>query len=308
MDTSVQVPPNRIESPTSSTPTANDVPTQHIDAAGVSIGYRVLGRAMKVPLVMLQRFRGTMDDWDPALLDALAKKRQVILFDSAGIGTSTGQVPGSIDEMARVTGAFLDALGLTEVDLLGYSLGGQVALTAALEYPAVIRRLVVAASSPGGVPNSPALEPRIWSAARRDAADMDDFLAVFFPETPEGRGHGYEHFARLNNRGEVTPAVTPQAFATQYDAMMALHASDAIYGRLPTLQQPTLFACGVRDLLFPPYDSFAAVERVPHGQLIVYPDAAHAFLFQAYDRFASFVHDFLDRVEHAPASLVPAPP
>jgi pimeloyl-ACP methyl ester carboxylesterase len=300
--------PGPLVPPGTSNVTADTVATQYLDVGTSSLGYRVLGSAMKAPLLLLQRFRGSMDDWDSALLDALAKKRPVIVFDSAGVGRSTGQVPDSIEGMANVAAAFIRALGYTEVDLLGYSLGGQVALALALEYPTLVRRVVVAASSPGGVPNAPTASAAVWDAAMRDTMDMEDFLHVFFPLTPDGRGQGYEHYARLYNRAEAMASVTPQAFGVQYAAIMAMNASDAIYARLPMLMHPTLLASGVHDLMFPAYHAFAAVERLPRGQLVVYPNSAHAFLFQLYDRFASTVHEFLDRVEHAPAALVPAPP
>jgi pimeloyl-ACP methyl ester carboxylesterase len=308
VQTSAHSGPGPLVPPVTSSVTADTVATQHLDVGSSSIAYRVLGSAMKAPLLLLQRFRGSMDDWDPALLDALAKKRPVIVFDSAGVGRSTGQVPDTIDGMASVAAGFIGALGYPEVDLLGYSLGGQIALALALQSPALIRRVVVAASSPGGVPNAPTASAAAWDAAMRESMDMEDFLHVFFPLTPDGRGHGYEHYARLYNRAELMVSVTSQALATQHAPIMAMNASDRIYASLPTLMQPTLLASGVHDLMFPAYNAFAAVERLPQGQLVVYPNSAHGFLFQLYDRFASTVHEFLDRVEHAPAAHVPAPP
>jgi len=138
---------------------ADRAETQYVDGVSARFAYRRLGPRSGVPLVMAMRFRGTLDHWDPALLDVLSSERDVIVFDNAGTGRSSGTVPTTIEDLADGLLDFVDALGLLQVDLLGWSMGGYVVQVAALLRPTLLRRLIVAGSGPGRVPGmQPALD------------------------------------------------------------------------------------------------------------------------------------------------------
>jgi pimeloyl-ACP methyl ester carboxylesterase len=275
---------------------ANSAKTQRINVDDMSLAYRSIGARAEVPIVLLQRFRGTMDDWDPVFLDALADGRQVILFDSAGVGLSGGETPPGIPGMAAVASALIDGLGYPQVDILGWSMGGSVALTLTLQRPDLVRCLIVAGSGPGGVPNAPASPSKVWEVAPRPVNTSEDFLYLFFPETAEGRSQGLRYLARQNLRSEApVPPVKPKSVAAQIAALTAFRGADSVYARLPDIQQPTLVANGIHDVMVPAFNSYAAAERLPLGQLILYPASGHAFLFQLCEQFVADVNAFLDR-------------
>jgi pimeloyl-ACP methyl ester carboxylesterase len=125
-------------------------PTQFVDAADVRFAYRRFGKSGGVPLVFNMHFTGTMDHWDPLVTDGLAATREVILFNNAGISSTSGEVPASVDEMAANAAAFIKALGLAKVDVLGFSLGGFVAQALAVADPSLVRRLILVGTGPRG--------------------------------------------------------------------------------------------------------------------------------------------------------------
>lgn len=149
-----------------------------MDAANVRFAYRRFGKAGGVPLVFNQHFTGTMDHWDPAVTDGLAKDREVILFNNAGVSSSSGEVPTTFEEMGANAIAFIKALGLKQVDLLGFSIGGFVAQEITLQAPDLVRRLVLVGTGPRGGQNMATLTPEAqqifgatYKGARRDLAE-----------------------------------------------------------------------------------------------------------------------------------------
>ncbi|WNG17703.1 alpha/beta fold hydrolase [Cystobacter fuscus] len=255
------------------------------------LAYRVDGQRGGVPLVLLQRFRGTLDDWDPAFVSALAAHRQVIRFDNAGIGGSSGQVPDSIEGMAEVAAAFIDALELTKVDLLGWSLGGTVAQQVALDRPQLVRRLVIAGSSPGGITDGPQAHPRVPEVMTRPVNSDEDFLFLFFTETDTGRAAGKASLARLGALHDRVPDVTKESFLRQVKALTQWKGTRA---RLGELKLPVLVANGTSDVMLPAYRSYVISQEAPNAKLILYPDAGHGFLFQEIEDFAGQVTRFLE--------------
>ncbi|EPX55964.1 alpha/beta hydrolase fold having protein [Cystobacter fuscus DSM 2262] len=254
------------------------------------LAYRVDGQRGGVPLVLLQRFRGTLDDWDPAFISALAAHRQVIRFDNAGIGGSSGQVPDSVEGMAEVAAAFIDALELTKVDLLGWSLGGIVAQQVALDRPQLVRRLVIAGSSPGGITDGPQAHPRVPEVMTRPVSSEEDFLFLFFTETDTGRAAGKASLARLGALQDKVPAVTKESFLRQVKALTQWKGTRA---RLGELKLPILVANGTSDVMLPAYRSYVISQEAPNAKLILYPDAGHGFLFQEIEDFTGQVTRFL---------------
>lgn len=273
--------------------------THHIDVHGHRLAYRVLNEAHRspqiLPVVLAMRFRGVMDEWDPAFLDALAADRPVYWFDSTGIGLSEGETPDSIPGMARVLIGFVEAIGLAKVDLLGWSMGGYVAQSVALQRPDLVRRLVVAGSGPGGVPDAPAAAPKVWAVAGKPVNDDADFLYLFYPETPEGIAAGRAQLARTGHRAEPPePMVRAASVQRQMAAFRAFKERDALYPRLAELTLPILYANGVDDIMIHAHNSYAAATKAPDAQLILYPKSGHGFLFQHHAQFVRDVHQFLD--------------
>jgi pimeloyl-ACP methyl ester carboxylesterase len=194
--------------------------TQYVDGASTRFVYRRIGPRSGVPLVMALRFRGTIDHWDPALLDVLSSQREVIVFDNRGTGRSSGTVPTTIDGLTLGMLEFVDALGLTQIDLLGWSMGGYVVQVATLLRPTLMRRLIVAGSAPGRVPGMSAMPEKVLQIMRKPASSEDDFLYLFFPETDEGRQAGLASLRRLDTRLTDSHAeVEPTAVAAQLAAV-----------------------------------------------------------------------------------------
>ncbi len=254
--------------------------------------YRRLGPPSAVPLVMATRFRGTIDHWDPALLDVLGSQRDVIVFDNRGTAASSGAPPDTIEDLAEGLLEFIDALGLTQVDLLGWSMGGYVVQVAALNRPELVRRLVVAGSGSGRVPGMPAQPARVGQVAGHPVLDDDDFLYLFFPETGDGRRAGLASLRRLAARLSGSHVeVAPEAIAAQNAAIAAF--GTGVWDRLGELTLPVLVANGAHDVMIHAFASYAMSQRLPNAKVILYSDAGHAFLFQHADDFAHEVLNFL---------------
>jgi pimeloyl-ACP methyl ester carboxylesterase len=254
------------------------------------LAYRVDGEDGGIPLVLLQRFRGTMDDWDPAFVRALASTRRVIRFDSAGIGRSQGEAPDSIAGMARIAISFLKTLQLGTVDLLGWSLGGFIAQHVALDAPQLIRRLIIAGSGPGGVPEGPAPHPKVPEIATKPANEDEDFLFLFFTGTETGQSAGKASVERIKAVSDKGPPVTMASVIKQGKA---LGEWSGVRGRLANLQLPILVANGVHDVMIPAYGSYVISQEAPNAKLLLYPDAGHGFLFQYINEFIEEVDRFL---------------
>lgn len=270
--------------------------TSHVDAPSARYGYRRLGTGGGgVPLVLVTRFRGTIDHWDPALLDVLARERDVILVDYAGVNTSAGSTPATVRGLAEGIAEFIGALGLERADLLGWSLGGYVVQDIALNRASLVRRLVVAASGPGAVPGTPAPPARLWEAARRPVNKDDDFLYMFFPETPAGREAGLKSLRRLDARLAASHADTqPDSVAAQAAALTGLgKGEDTAWERLPELSMPVLVGAGARDHMMHPWGAYSMAQRLPDAKVVFYTDSGHGFLFQHAVDFGEEVLRFL---------------
>ena len=275
------------------------VPNQSIQIDGDSFVYRRFGNEQMdaPPLLFLQHFRGNLDSWDPALVDRLAENREVILFDNRGVGGSTGVVPDNVTDMARDALAFVDALGLTEVDLLGFSLGGYVAQELTLLRPRLVRRLVLAGTAPQGGPDLHRWSDAVFALATADQPTAEDLLGLFFSPSEESRAKGAEYLERAYERQDDRDA--PTDLATR-DAQLAAITAWGIpdyskLNRLAGITQPTLVANGVDDQMMHTKNSRLLAERLPNAKLRIYPDANHGFLDQYPELFADDVIEFLNR-------------
>jgi pimeloyl-ACP methyl ester carboxylesterase len=255
------------------------------------LAVRVDGDPDKDPLLLCQRFRGTMDDWDPEFVARLAAARHVIRFDNLGIGESSGETPNTVREMAEVVPLLLDALGIGAVDLLGWSLGGYVGQTVALSWPERVRRLVIAGSGPGG-PDGPPPHSRVAEIAAKTAATREDVQFLFFTETKTGTAAARRHFDRIR-LGE-RPPVAAESGRRQREAITSWWKGDgAARPHLGKLGMPVLVGNGIADVMVPAEHSFAIAQKAPRAKLVLYPDAGHAFLFQYAEDFCAEVLRFL---------------
>jgi pimeloyl-ACP methyl ester carboxylesterase len=272
-------------------------PNRTVEAAnGVTYALRRLGEACGAPpLVMLQHYRGNLDNWDPALVDAIASMREVILFDNAGVGGSSGSTPRAVTEMAHDALRFLEALELQEVDLLGFSLGGFVAQELVLIRPRLVRRLVLAGTGPQGGENMHGFADDVYVSATRDEPGADDLLALFFERSETSVAAGWEFVQRIFARSEDRDADT--TLATRDAQLDAIHAwgipDPSKLDRLAGIAQPVLVANGDNDRMVPTRNSHLLVDRLPDARLRIFPDAGHGFLFQYPFDFAVEVQTFL---------------
>jgi pimeloyl-ACP methyl ester carboxylesterase len=270
-----------------------------IQIDGDSFIYRRFGNEQTdaPPLICLQHFRGNLDSWDPALVDRLAQDREVILLDNRGVGGSTGVVPENVTDMARDALAFIDALGLKEVDLLGFSLGGYVAQELTLLRPRLVRRLVLAGTAPQGGPDLHRWSDTVFALATADKPTAEDLLSLFFSPSQESRAKGAEYLQRAYQRQEDRDAQTDLATRdAQLAAITAWGIPDASrLNRLAGITQPTLVANGDDDRMMHTKNSRLLAEQLPNGELRIYPDANHGFLDQYPELFADDIAAFFNR-------------
>jgi pimeloyl-ACP methyl ester carboxylesterase len=270
-----------------------DVETQRVAAdKGIEYAYRDLGQS-EVPVVLLQHFRGNLDNWDPALIDALAAGRRVITFDNVGVGATTGTTPSTIEAMANGAIAFVDALGLERIDLLGFSIGSFVAQEIALIRPDLLRHVVLASSAPQGAPGMHGWAPEVIGAVGGRQPNPQGYLEVFFAPTATSRQAGAEAAQRIFGRPRDEPT-TWQTRQAQYDAVCSWGIPNhAMLERVAAIEVPVFVCNGDSDPMILPRYSHLLAGLLPDARLKIYPDSAHGFLFQHHAEFAADVHAFL---------------
>jgi pimeloyl-ACP methyl ester carboxylesterase len=263
---------------------------------GVDYTYRDTGVSDLDPLVLFQHFRGNLDNWDPALIDALARSRRVITFDNRGVAGSSGTTPNTIAQMALDAIDFIDALGLGEVDLLGFSIGSFVAQEIALVRPGIVRKVVLASSAPQGASGMHGWAPEVIGAVGKPQTSPEEYLSVFFAGSDASRAAGQEvlgriYGARTIDRDAQTSWRTRLA---QYDAVCAWgQPNHALLERVSAIDKPVFVANGDSDPMILPRYSYLLAGLIPGAGIKIYPDAAHGFLFQHHAEFASDVEAFL---------------
>jgi pimeloyl-ACP methyl ester carboxylesterase len=246
--------------------------------------------------VLLQHFRGNLDTWDPALLDALASSRRIVTVDNVGVGGSSGSTPPRVEQMAHDVLAFLSALHLEQVDLLGFSIGSFVAQELALVRPALLRRLILAASAPQGAAGMHGWAPEVIAPVGGREPNPQGVLDVLYARSATSREAGLQSFRRMAARSEDRDRPTTwQTREAQYDAVCAWGIPNhSLLKRLSAIAMPVFVANGDSDPMILPHYSYLLAGLIPQAQVKVYPGSAHGFLFQHHQELAADVAAFLD--------------
>ena len=272
-----------------------NAPTTTADVDGTPFTYRQVGTEGGVPLVVLHHLTAVLDDWDPAVIDGLAAERRVIAFDNRGVGGTGGTTPDSVEAMADDAVAFLEALGLGTVDLLGFSLGGMIAQAVAEQRPDLVRRLILAGTGPaggkGGANAGAVLQTAIQQASAQ-GKHPKHFL--FFSPTPTSQAAADAFLGRLDGRtlqDRDTP-VSNESIGAQLTALAKWELGTSPAG-LATIAQPVLVVNGDEDIMLPTINSFELAQSLPNAQLSIYPDSGHGGIFQHHTLFVQQTLTFL---------------
>jgi pimeloyl-ACP methyl ester carboxylesterase len=271
-----------------------DVPTETIEIDGTRFAYRQFGPDTGVPVIFLNHLAAVLDNWDPRVIDGIAAKRRVIVFDNRGIGASGGSTPDSVEAMAHDAIAFIRALGYEQVDLLGFSLGGMVSQVIVQEEPQLVRRLVLAGTGPAGGEGMDKVTPiTIRSMVKGALTFKDPKTYLFFTRTPNGKAAAREFLKRLKERtDDRDKAISPVSFRRQLKAIHSWATQQP--SELSSVRQPVLVANGDQDLMVPSSNSIDLARRLPNARLKLYPDAGHGGVFQYHREFVDEVLDFLE--------------
>ncbi|KIV88867.1 hypothetical protein PV10_08500 [Exophiala mesophila] len=290
--------------------------TLYVDASnGVKYAYRRIGANASIPLVMHIHYRANMDLWDPLFINTLAQTREVIIFDNAGVGRSTGEVAETFQGWADQAIAFMEALGLNKVDFLGFSMGGMAAQLVALTVPHLVRKLILAGTT-ASTPSAEHVDGVVWP---REQAPSDVLMALRDASTPEegakslefsffyhdshGRSKFEEYWRRLQERTAepLHLELLDRDGGAKKQMLAAVHAStpgpSGSFDRLAELKMPVLVANGDKDLLIPSSRSWELVTQILNAQLVIYPKAGHGFIWQYAELFATHINRFLDGSE-----------
>ncbi|MCB8883818.1 alpha/beta hydrolase [Acidisoma cellulosilytica] len=277
--------------------THQTAPTQYTEANGIRFAYRRFGKTGGVPLVMNMHFTGTMDHWDPLVTDGLAAGREIILFNNAGISSSSGDVPTSIEEMAANAVAFIRALALDKVDVLGFSLGGLIAQEITLQAPDLVRKLILVGTGPRSGDGMATLTPEAQSIFGATYSEPDELWAhVFFTESKKSQAKAHEFLKRFRLRVEGRdPEVSEKVAPAQIAALGKWgEPRENPFVYLKAITQPTLVVNGDNDVIIYTSNSVILQQNIPDAQLILYPDANHGSQYQYPEIFVAHVGLFLD--------------
>jgi pimeloyl-ACP methyl ester carboxylesterase len=279
------------------TASATTAPTEFLRVKDETYAYRRIGAGVRRPLLCLQHFTGTLDNWDPAVTDPLGDGREVILFDSAGVGRSTGKVPATVAGMAAHALAFLDGLCVTSCDVLGFSLGGMVAQQMALERPSSINRMILVGTAPRGGEDimhleKPSLARHLGDPTLKGYAVLQK---IFFAPTASSQAAGAAFIDRLaQRRADLDTASGPDVAAAQMAAFREWEQPIGTrFADLKGIQQATLVVNGIHDEMIAVSNSYRLAENLPNAVLLAYSDSGHGSLFQFHDSFTRHAAVFL---------------
>ena len=270
-----------------------NAPTHTLTAGGATYAYRELGPKGGIPVVFFVHLAATLDNWDPRIIDPIAKHRHVITFNQRGVGASTGQVPDSIEAMADDAYAFITALGFDQIDAFSFSMGGMIAQDLVLKHPGLVRRLVLTGTGPrGGRDMDKVVGTTYRDILRATLTRSDPKEFLFFNRNATGKPAAKAFIGRLQERtaGRDRP-ISTKAFQTQLKAIRKFGRSAP--SDLSKLTLPTLIANGDNDRMVPSVLSEDLHRRIKGSELIIYPDSGHGGIFQYHATFAPAAVDFL---------------
>src|SRR3979411_1195785 len=278
--------------------THQTAPTQFVEANGIRFAYRRFGNAGGVPIVFNLHYMGTMDYWDPAVTDGLARDREVILFNNAGVSSSSGEVPTTFERMGADAIAFITALSLKQVDVFGFSIGGMVVQEITLQAPDLVRRLIVDGAGPRGGQGMELIAQatgRLFGAHPHDPPERVG-LAVKFSPSAAVQAAGRAFLKRTHRRQEGRdPEVNDKVSPAQVEAIEKWGVQrEGSYDYLKTVKQPTLVVNGSNDVIMPAVNSFIMQQYTPYAELIIYPDSNHGAHPQYPELFVEHASRFLN--------------
>jgi pimeloyl-ACP methyl ester carboxylesterase len=272
-----------------------EAPTRTITAGGVTYAYRELGPKGGIPVIFFVHLAATLDNWDPRIIDPIAKDHHVITFDNRGVGASTGQVPDSIEAMADDADAFIRALGFDKVDIFSFSMGGMIAQDLVLKHPDLVRKLVLTGTGPrGGKDMDKVVGTTYLDILRATVTRSDPKEFLFFNRNATGKPAAKAFVNRLKERTvDRDESMSTKGFRTQLKAIQRFGRSTP--SDLSKITQPTLIANGDNDRMVPSVLSEDLHRRITGSDLIIYPDSGHGGIFQFHGNFAPVAVAFLDR-------------
>jgi len=270
-----------------------DAPTRTIAAGGVNFAYRELGPKTGIPVIFFVHLAGTLDNWDPAVIDPIAAKHHVITFDNRGVGASSGAVPDTIEAMAEDAVTFIKALGFDKVDIFSFSLGGMIAQALVVRHPELVRKLMLTGTGPaGGTGIDKVAGTTYYDMLRATLTRQDPKEFLFFNRNTTGKRAARAFVGRLKERTAGRDAnISIKAFQTQLKAIKRWGRSTP--ADLSAITQPTLIANGDHDRMVPSVLSEDLHRRIPGSELIIYPDSGHGGIFQYHEKFVPVALDFL---------------
>jgi pimeloyl-ACP methyl ester carboxylesterase len=270
-------------------------PARSVTVGGVTYAYRELGPKRGIPVIFLVHLAATLDNWDPRIIDPIAKEHHVIAFDNRGVGASTGRVPDSVEAMADDAYTVIRALGFDKVDIFSFSLGGFVAQALVIKHPDLVRKLILTGTGPaGGKGIDKVAGITYWDMLRAALTRSDPKEFLFFNRNATGKPAARAFVNRLKERTVDRDApISVKAFQTQLKAIKRWGRS--VPADLSKITQPTLIANGDNDRMVPSVLSEDMHRRIPGSELVIYPDSGHGGIFQFHDKFAPVAVDFLDR-------------
>ena len=270
-------------------------PARTVTAGGVTYAYRELGPNGGIPVVFFVHLAATLDNWDPRIIDPIAKGHHVIAFDNRGVGASTGRVPDSVEAMADDAYTFIKALGFDKIDVFAFSLGGMIAQALVVKHPELVRKLVLTGTGPkGGKDIDKVAGTTYWDMLRATLTRSDPKEFLFFNRNAAGKPAARAFVNRLKERTADRDAkIKVKAFQTQLKAIKKWGRSTP--DDLSKITQPTLIANGDNDRMVPSILSEDLHRRIKDSELIIYPDSGHGGIFQYHEKFAPVAVEFLAR-------------
>ncbi len=272
-------------------------PTRFIEVDGDRFAYRRWGNTQSTqpPLFFVPHFRAGLDHWDPLLTDGLAAGREVILFNGRGIASSTGTPRNRIEDLADDIALVIQALGLPQVDLLGFSIGGFQVQEVALRHPQLVRKLLLLGTGLRG--GDPKMDEGVPKVAGNPVPTAEDFLFLFFGRSEAAKKAGLAFWERRHQRTDQDPPSSLEVAKAQAEAHAAYLqplSGENPYAFLNAIKQPTLVLNGVNDIMIPTINSWHLSQNIPNAQLLIYPDAGHGAQFQYPERFLKHAIQFLE--------------